>query len=293
MNHIAEFVTAKLAAGLSPKTVDWYAWQVGRYTAYCADTAALPESPSTIEAFLVHRRRAGASHATVSACYRALRVYFGWLVKRGLSPENPLTLVDRPRVPRRRVRHVTLVEFHRVYDGIDGALWADHRDRAILVVMFYSGLRVGEVVALAVDDVDLLRNLVTVRHGKGGSDRIVPCAPMLCEPMTDYLTSRPAWKSSALWLSNDGAGGVRGPLTAEGVRVMLRRRCKRAGVRYLHPHLFRHGYAMTLLNAGMNMSAVSAALGHTSVAVTEQVYAAWLTDGLSREYAQALRRLTS
>ncbi|MDI9549785.1 MAG: tyrosine-type recombinase/integrase, partial [Chloroflexota bacterium] len=56
---------------------------------------------------------------------------------------------------------------------------------------------------------------------------------------------------------------------------------------------FRHGFATSLLNAGMNLSAVSAALGHSSVVITEQVYAEWLIDGLSREYAEALARLTA
>jgi integrase len=108
-----------------------------------------------------------------------------------------------------------------------------------------------------------------------------------------YLYNRPAWSKPPLWVSSDGYSGVRGALTAEGIRVMLRRRCTDVGLRSINPHQVRHGFAMTLLNAGMELSAVSAAMGHSSQSVTEQVYAAWLTEGLAREYDAALRRLAT
>ena len=95
-----------------------------------------------------------------------------------------------------------------------------------------------------------------------------------------------------LWWGSDGSHGAGQALGDEGVRMMLRRRCEAAGIRYASPHAFRHGFAMAWLNAGMHMSAVAAVMGHSSQAVTEAVYAHWQTESLSREYAQALRRLT-
>ena len=286
------FITSRIAAGLSPKTIAWYTWLLSRYTAHCTLHMLDPALPASVETFLVQLRRDGQAPASVAAYHRALRVYFGWMMKRGYLQANPMLQVERPRVPRQRKRHVTVSEFRRLYDGIVGATWLDDRDRALLVVMFYSGLRVGEVVGLQRADVDLAHRLITIRQGKGGHSRIVPCAPLLADPLMMYLQLRPAWSKPPLWISCDGSNGVRGALTAEGIRVMLRRRCAAAGLRYLNPHQFRHGFAMTLLNAGMEMSAVSAAMGHSSQAITEQVYAAWLTDGLAREYNEALRRIT-
>lgn len=72
---------------------------------------------------------------------------------------------------------------------------------------------------------------------------------------------------------------------------MLIRRCKRAGVRYMHPHLWRHGCAMWMLNNGVGLSGVSALLGHSSTVVTETVYARWQPDALKREYQEALARV--
>lgn len=292
MDHIQQFLTSRVASGLSDKTVDWYAWMLGKYYAYCAEHCLCEALPTSIEAFLVHQRRAGQSAATVASYYRALHAYGNWLVKRGVLETNPLDLVDKPRVPRRRGKHITLAEFGTLYDSVSGSEWTDHRDRAMFIVMFYSGLRVSELCDLYTEDIDTMHRLITVRHGKGGHERIVPCAPLLREPLTLYLLSRPAWNKPTLWVSNDGASGVRGSLTTAGVRMMLRRRCAAAGLCYVNPHQFRHGFAMTLLNAGMELSAISAAMGHSSQAVTEQVYAAWLTDGLAREYAEALRKLT-
>jgi site-specific recombinase XerD len=295
MLNIDAFMVAKLAAGLSPKTVEWYRWLLVHYREYCDGHELDAHTPSAIDSFLANLRRHDSAPATVSAYYRTLRVYFGWLKKRGFCDIDPLAVVDRPRVPRQKRAHVTLAQFQRLYDSISGDQWLDYRDRAILVVMFFSGLRVGEVVDLHAADVDLLKRLITVRHGKGGHMRLVPCAPMLLDPLHAYLRLHPAWKRAqkapALWLSSDGYIGVRGVLTAEGIRVMLRRRCEAAGMPYINPHAFRHGFAMTLLNAGMELSAVSAAMGHSSQAITEQVYAAWLTDGLAREYNEALKRI--
>jgi integrase len=159
------------------------------------------------------------------------------------------------------------------------------------MLMFWSGLRVAELTSLRVQDVDIAKRLVTVRRGKGGKSRLVPCAPDLGVTMLAYLLARPAFAGDALFASNDGYGGVRGDLTVVGVRLMLRRCCQAAGLRYMHPHLFRHGFAMLFLNNGMQLSAVSAAMGHSDPKVTTDIYAHWLTDGLSQEYDLARTRV--
>lgn len=292
--QIDAFITAKLAVGLTPKTVAWYEWMLGVYDKFVEAEDGDAYAAATAEQFLVHMRRLGAAPSSVSSYYRALHAYFVWMVRRGLLAANPLATVDKPRVPRRRAKRIQPAEFNRLYASVRGEEWIDQRDRAMLVVLFYSGLRVGEVVGLEMGDIDTVRRVITVRSGKGGHERDVPCAPALLEPLTAYLYTRPATtRACGLWYSNDGAGGVRGRLQTDGIRLMLRRRCRAAGLRYFSPHAFRHGFATSLLNAGMSLSAVAAALGHSSVVVTEQIYAEWMIDGLSREYAEALARMTA
>lgn len=292
---IERFVTSKLAQNCSLRTVEWYEWLLTRYDTWCESHAKPLLSPDSIERFLAHLRREGQAASTLDAYYRALRVYCNWLVQRRILPpaDNPFAVLDQPKLPKRRPRHVSLEHFSLLYNSVDTRDWTGARDRAILILLFYSGLRVGELLALREPDLQLTRGLVLVRAGKGGDDRQVPCAPALAAEMTDYLRLRPAYKSNVLWLSNNGSNGVRGPLTMEGVRQMLRRRCKDANVPYLSPHKYRHGFAMALLNAGMEMSALSAAMGHNSVKTTEHTYARWVDKGLQREYNEALSKLIS
>jgi integrase len=162
---------------------------------------------------------------------------------------------------------------------------------SLLLLLYWSGLRVSELVGLHLPDVDTAAQLVTVRHGKGGKDRIIPCVPEIRRELLAYLMARPAWSGPEIFLSNDGYGGARGALTAEGVRQMLRRRCRLTHLRHMNPHAFRHGFAMAMLNSGMQMSAVSDVMGHSSEQMTASIYARWLTAGLSREYHQARARL--
>lgn len=293
MIHLPAFLTAKTAAGLSPDTLRMYAQVLRRYRSYCA-TELDAYSPVILASYLAQLRDR-LKPSSVAAHYQVLHAYFAWRKQRGLSAVNPMADVPRPRVPRQPHRHVTLSEFRRLVSSIPhdaGALWLDHRDRALLTVLFTSGLRIMEAMGMQTSDVDLAAHLITVRRGKGGNARFVPCAPALTEPLVSYLYTRPPWAGSALWVGSDGRHGVAAALGDEGVRMMLRRRCDATGMRYLNPHAFRHGFAMAWLNAGMHMSALAAVMGHSSQAVTEAVYAHWQTESLSREYAAALRRLT-
>jgi integrase/recombinase XerC len=185
--------------------------------------------------------------------------------------------------------YVTLAELDALL-ATCGTDWLGCRDRLILLLLFYSGLRLGELAALRVADVDASRLEVTVHHGKGDKSRVVPTAPDVRAALTAYLFQRPR-HDEALWLASDGYGGVTGVLTPEGVRQMLFRRCKRAGLPRLNPHRFRHGFAMWLLNSGARLTTVSAAMGHSDPAITSQVYAHTTITTVRKEYDEALATL--
>ena len=290
------FLRSRESKNNSPKTVAWYWDQINRFHDWLTEQGTNGSSwlkPEVVETFLAGERARGLKPGTVNARYRALRAFFNWLKGRGYLGDqaNPMNEVDAPRVPEPDRDHVTVEELHALYGSIPAEGWTAQRDRAILLVLFWSGLRVGELANLTIHDVDTRTQLITVRQGKGGKSRVVPCTPKLPEVLLSYLYQRPAWPGAGLWLSADGGGGVRGQLTTEGVRQMLLRRCRAGGVRYLHPHAWRHGFAMTLLNAGAEMSSISTMMGHSSTKLTEDVYAKWLTDGLSTEYNRVLERI--
>lgn len=289
---LAKFLTSKSAAGKADRTLRWYADLLGAYLDFGEENGLSWWQTEAVERFQAHLWQRGFKPNSVDCYYRAIRAWCNWLIKRKFMPApSPMESLERPTRPSDPVPHVTLSEFTLLLRSIEGDHWADHRDRSLLLLLFWSGLRVAEVIGLRVHDVDVAKRLVTVRRGKGGKSRLVPCAPDLGPTLLAYLLARPGVVGDALFVSNDGFGGVRGRLSVDGMRQMLRRRCKTAGLRYMHPHLFRHGFAMLFLNNGMQLSAVSAAMGHSSQKITTDIYAHWLSDGLSREYETAMARV--
>jgi site-specific recombinase XerD len=286
--QLQSFLTAKMAAGLAPRTLDWYRAFITAWLVTCPTVTA---SASQIETYLAGLRRKGMAPATVAGHYRALSVWFAWLVESGAIGASPMRTVRRPKAPQKRVAYVTPAELRALVAGIDGDNWLDARDRAFVLLLFYSGVRVSESIALHTTEVEFAKRLLFVRRGKGGLPRLIPFAAEVAPALLDYLYRRPPSPLPQLWLAQDGNYEARGALTDNGARQMLRRRCKEAGIRYLNPHAFRHGFAMWTLNAGMELSAVAAAMGHSSTQVTQRTYARWLPDSLQREYEDAATRL--
>lgn len=289
---LPSFVVSKTATGLSERTVDWYAAFVTQYAAWAGRCHAPIEKPETVEGYLAHLRKEGRSAFTVSGCYRALSVFFRWLVERRGLARSPLDAIPRPQTPVKRVRHITAPHFNKLYFSILGHGWWEERDRAILLILFYCGLRAGELLSLQLDSVDREQMLLFVECGKGGKARDVPCTKEVIQQIDIYLAKRPAYHGNRLFIACDKAVHiVRGPFAYDGLKQMLRRRCETAGIPHYSAHKFRHGYAMAFANAQMPLSALAATMGHSSVSVTERFYARWQTKGLVDAYQQAARRL--
>jgi integrase/recombinase XerD len=290
--YVQRFLTSRTAEGAAVRTVDWYRYNLEVYLAWLSDQPRLRwDDVETLELYMVAQREAGLKPNSVHGRYRALSAWFSWLVKRKIIKSSPIAEMEAPKVDQEPVEYMRLAEYERLMKSIDGPGWMDKRDRCMIYLLFWCGLRVSEAVALKLADVDLPAKLVTVRLGKGGKGRLVPCGADLGTHLLAYLMARPVFETERLFVGSDGAGGVRGHFTPAGVRQMMKRRCEAAGMRYISPHKGRHGLAMALLNEGMDMSAVSNILGHSNQKTTADRYAKWLTDGLSRQYAEVRGRL--
>lgn len=301
MTDLAAFLTAKDAAGLSPATLLWYEkrirqfleWSQEANRPFVGDELEAIKKPETVEAFLASLRERDISAFTISGVYRALHVYYRWLVQRRKLDASPLDQVQPPRVPRQRKKHVTHAQFTRLYRGITGTNWLDARDRAALLILFYSGLRANELLGLRVEDVDVEQGILRVVQGKGGRDRDVPFADAVAVQVRNYLNERPDYRGRKLFVaSGPRVTDVSGPLTYWGLTQMVRRRCEACGLPRLGLHAFRHGYAMLFLNEGaMELPAVAATLGHSSVEVTRRFYADFTTNTLVDRYQDALAKI--
>lgn len=274
----------------SAKTIQWYAEQFTAFRTWrCAD-GALPDVEE-VERFLADCHDAGLSPSTVHARYRALKALFRFLVKRRriIRDDDPIEMMEAPSVPKTRRPFVTLPELRQLL-ATCGDDWIGQRDRLILLLLFFSGLRLGEVAALHVADLDAAALEVVVLRGKGDKARVVPMSPEVRAPLTAYLFQRPEHRAE-LWLASNGYGGAAGVLKAEGVRQMIFRRCKRAGLPKFGPHRFRHGFAMWMINSGVRLTTVATAMGHSDPAITAAVYAHTTVATVRSEYDAALATL--
>jgi integrase/recombinase XerD len=285
------FLSSKRLRGLSEKTLFDYHLRIDYYLAFVAknglNSSAL--STATIELYLT-QRRATVSPFTIHGDFAVLRNFCGWLVKRHYLEVSPMLDLERPKKPRKRMRAVTYQQFRELYLSIKGDDWLAKRDRLILTILFFSGLRANELLKVQIPDIEE-DGLLYIREGKGDRDRLVPFHPDVPFLARTYLAVRPPLDSPFLFASSDGSGGVRGVLQYEGLQQMIRRRCRQAKLPHYNLHSFRHGFAIAFLNADMQMSAVSAAMGHTSIDTT-QIYARWSGTGLRTAYLAALARFT-
>ena len=230
--------------------------------------------------------------ATLARKVAALRSFYRFLKRRGLCTKDSATLLRAPKVPRTLPRVLNVddansVVVEPVHDPTDLALGA--RDRAILELMYGSGVRVAEAASLTLARLDLARAQVRV-HGKGDKERVLPLGSACVEALTGYLGLRPrlrnrrsgAQHAHALFLGRWG--------TALGVR-QIRSLVKRYGQRALghaevHPHALRHSCATHLLDAGADLRGIQELLGHASISTTQR-YTHVSVDRLLEVYARA------
>lgn len=289
--YLERFITAKRAAGCAPNTLYWYRMCISSFLSWVEEAALEYKKPDTIELYLSALREAKRASSTVSGHFTALSTWFTWLAQRQLLDDNPMRHTQKPKVIKRVKRRVPKNEFVQLYQSITVTRWIDQRDKCMLLVLFYSGLRLTETLNLKPTDIDLDTGIILVERGKGDKPRPVPFHPALRTEIERYFEMRPAFGSDYLFVADDGHGRIRGKLTVGGLRTILQRRFAAANLTYRNPHAFRHAFAMEFLNGGMEISAVSAAMGHASVRTTESEYASWLVGGLTREYNEALRQV--
>ena len=260
--------------GASPYTVKNYRTDIGQFVAYCRehdvrrltqiDRAFLREYLEMLEAH-------GYAKASIVRRLAELRSFGAFLVRDGVAQQNPFRAVSAPRRPQRLPRYLTVAEIEALLAVPDLETPAGLRDRAIIEVLYGAGLRVSELAALDVGDVDLVQAQVRVT-GKGSKERLGLLGGPAVQALHRYLdVGRPALlgarPTNALWLNRRG-----GRLSTRAVALMLSRTGQQAGLRQgVSPHMLRHSFATHLLDGGADIRIVQELLGHASLSTT-QVY---------------------
>lgn len=288
---ISAFITAKEGQNLAKNTIIWYQQQLETFAAALNhDPAVIDITPETISAYLAAQRHHVGAH-TLYARWNSLNIFFNWLSQRHGHP-SPMLHVPKPRVPKSIKNYVEFNEYDRLRNSIPRNSWFDYRDVALIDTLYWCGLRLGECAGLDVEHLNTSQRTIRVVEAKGGKDRLVPAHPQLPGVILEYLMHRPPWSGPELWLAwNVRTREIKGRIAGEGIRQMLIRRCKQAEIRYMHPHLWRHGTAMMLLNNGAGLDAVAAVLGHSDTKITESTYAHWRIRELQSHYEHAVRNV--
>jgi integrase/recombinase XerD len=282
-------VYALAERGLARHTAGAYARDLADFAAFAARRgvrAPRDVHRATVTLYLLGLRRRGLAASTVARRLAALRSWTRYLLREGAIEDDPTLDVAAAHRPRRLPDVLTVEEVERLLAQPRGDGPAALRDRAILELLYAAGLRVGELVALDVGDVQL--GVECVRCvGKGSKERIVPIGAAAVRALQRYLAhARPALArrraTAALFLNRRG-----GRLSRQSVWGLLRASARRAGIRKpVGPHTLRHSFATHLLDGGADLRAVQEMLGHASV-VTTQIYTHLTRSRLREVYRRA------
>jgi integrase/recombinase XerD len=275
----------KLERGHSPRTVEAYLGDVGRFVAWAGKKKVDPKSPprTALDDFLWDEKERGLASASLARCVGALRSFFAYQALEGRQAESPAQNLKGPRRARKLPRFLSREETARLLAAPSGDGFEDTRDRAMIELLYASGLRVSELLGLTPEAVNLKEGWVRVL-GKGGKERMVPAHPRALASVRVYLLARERkFKSPAapLFLG-------RGGRTLSRVQFwrVLRALGKKAGIRTpLHPHLLRHTFATHLLEGGADLRSVQEMLGHAQLATT-QIYTHLDSTGLRAAHAK-------
>jgi integrase/recombinase XerC len=203
------------------------------------------------------------SPATVSRRIAAVRNFYGWMVRTSRREDNPSARLRSPKVPRKAPRFLDVDEAATVVENPSQEGWYQLRNRALLELLYGSGVRVSEAVGLDVTDLDLDELLVTVRQGKGRRDRVVPFGPPAARALAGWI--RAMGGEGAVFRNKSG-----GRLSARSARRIVRDAGVKNGITRVHPHALRHSCATHLLGAGADLRAIQEQLGHASLSTTQR-----------------------
>jgi integrase/recombinase XerC len=281
---LAEAVAAWLAhlaraRGYADNTVEAYERDVRQFLAWLerdlghapalADLAGL--DAKVFRAFMAARRKSRFANRSLARSVSALRTFFGWLEAEGFAKNRALLQVARPKVAHGIPKPLTIEKAAAVVDHTRSAQvdWLAARDAAVLLLLYGSGLRISEALALSVREAagegrDVIRVV-----GKGGRERLVPVLPLIRQAVARYVALCP------YRLAPDGPlflGAKGGQLSARVVQLAMARMRRALGLpATATPHALRHSFATHLLSAGADLRQIQELLGHQSLSST-QVY---------------------
>ncbi len=308
VKEVFEFLRILMLRGVSSQTLRAYAFDLLSFYRFLRESCLTIDilQPQHAADFILSHRRRGAAPRTIN---RRLITVHSFLNSQydGLGDElfqnsfssfykgrrNSALLGNlrlkgqraslKVKVPSILIMPLTPFELKKFLTGL-----RKYRDIAILYLMIFCGLRSCEVLALEVNDVDLIDDHILVR-GKGGKERVLPMSPAVRQALFRYLNyERPECPHPICFVTMKGENRGR-PLTSGGLRKLFRQQRKKT-IKKAHPHLFRHTFATNLIQQGVSLPVVQKLLGHSDIEVT-MGYVHLSLEDVSKEYHQAIKAM--
>lgn len=288
--HMARFLERlKVQRNVSKHTLRAYQGDLERFAEFVI--AQRVEDPALVDPLLLRRylgklRDEGYERTTIARRMAAVRSLYRQLVHDGVIEKNPATVLRNPRIKRKLPSCLSEDEVKSILAAPEGAGVAARRDRAILEVLYSTGMRVSELVGLDLSDLHLSESFVQVK-GKGAKERLSFLGKPAVEALSAYLMARglapDATRGEAPVFTN--RSGRR--LTDRTVRRILGKYIRRVGLaKRVTPHTLRHSFATHLLDRGADLRSVQEMLGHENIATT-QIYTHLTTQGMREVYDKA------
>jgi integrase/recombinase XerD len=282
LEHVATFIEhLRAEKGFSLNTISAYQNDLGQLCSFVeelngqlypveSDEPRPLLNRDQVVRFVLHLREREYAPTTVARKIAAVKSFCHFLEQEGILGEDPTLHVDSPRVTKYLPRAASVSEIERLLAQLDGDGPAALRDRAMLELLYATGMRVSELVSLNLSDLHMHEEVVQCR-GKGDKQRQIPFGGKARQAVEGYLANgRPPLlgrrEHEALFLNHHGER-----LTRQGFWLIIKAYARQAGIEKITPHTLRHSFATHLLSNGADLRSVQELLGHSSIATT-QVY---------------------
>ncbi len=247
----------------------------------------------TIRRYMAFLNEQQYSKSTTARKLATLRSFYKFLVRRNFIDSNPVTSVKTPKQEKKLPKFLEYEEVQLLLDTPPTDTWLGARDKAILEVLYNTGMRVSEIAALNMDDVDFLGEVIHIR-GKGKKERLAPIGSKALQAIQGYIEFRNKrmlndsnFDPKVLFANKHGKR-----LSVRSIRRKMDKYLAQAGLDpAISPHTLRHSFATHMLNNGADLRSVQELLGHQSLSTT-QIYTHLTTSKIKEVYDSAHPRVT-
>lgn len=260
----------------SENTVRSYVSDLQNYIYYLNEKQGIDDirdvDTKTIQKYLAYLKKLGYRPTSTSRALSAIKSFHKFLYLEHRTLENPATNLSSPKLDKKLPTVLSVEEVIKLLDSLDDSTPIHHRNKAMIEMVYGTGLRVSELVGLKLQDLHLTNKMISVK-GKGNKERIVPINDYANKVLREYIINsrpklaKPSKDNGYVFLNHLGT-----PISRQSFFLILKEQCNKAGItKEVSPHTLRHSFATHLLEAGTDLRLIQEMLGHEDISTT-QIY---------------------